>query len=278
MKHKLLTKAVRPDRSSPQGQPVARKRLLPKWYPLWAVFIVVLSYLLSAVVGELLLVLYGLSRGWGLGEIESWLTTSTTAQFVNAIIVYTVMAAIIYYAIRRTKVSLREFGLVRPRLRDLGVAFLGVPAYLVGYIVLLTAMTALFPAIDVEQEQQLGFEPSQSILALTLTFVCLVVLPPIVEELVMRGYLFTSLRNGGKFWVPAIVTSVIFGVAHLQLGIGAPPLWVAAIDTFVLSMIACYMRFKTGSLWPAILLHGAKNGLAFTVLFLFPLWGITYFN
>jgi hypothetical protein len=86
----------------------------------------------------------------------------------------------------------------------------------------------------------------------------------------MRGFLFSSLKRGMTVVVAAIVTSSIFAIAHLQFGSDAPLLWLAAIDTFVLSLVLCYLRQKTGSLWPCIGLHMIKNGLAFTVLFLIP--------
>jgi membrane protease YdiL (CAAX protease family) len=43
---------------------------------------------------------------------------------------------------------------------------------------------------------------------------------------------------------------------------------VAALDTFTLSLVLCYLRQKTDSLWPGIMLHALKNGLAFMSLFL----------
>ena len=71
-------------------------------------------------------------------------------------------------------------------------------------------------------------------------------------------------------FVPAaIITSLMFAVGHLQFGSGAPLLWVAALDTFVLSLVLCYIREKTDSLWPGIFIHAIKNALAFSVLFLF---------
>jgi membrane protease YdiL (CAAX protease family) len=64
---------------------------------------------------------------------------------------------------------------------------------------------------------------------------------------------------------------LLFAAAHLQWGSGAPLLWVAAIDTFVLSMVLSTLREKTGSLWSAIGLHAIKNGVAFTLLFVLRL-------
>jgi membrane protease YdiL (CAAX protease family) len=59
----------------------------------------------------------------------------------------------------------------------------------------------------------------------------------------------------------------LFAVAHLQFGSGAPLLWIAAIDTFVLSLFLIYLKDKTDSLWAPILLHMLKNFIAFMALF-----------
>jgi membrane protease YdiL (CAAX protease family) len=106
---------------------------------------------------------------------------------------------------------------------------------------------------------------------LTLTFISLVILPPLVEETLMRGYLYGSLRKNMSKIGAALVTSIIFASAHLEFGSGAPLLWIAALDTFVLSLFLVYLREKTGSLWAGMLVHALKNGIAFASLFIFHL-------
>ena len=129
-------------------------------------------------------------------------------------------------------------------------------------------MGIFLPGVNLEQEQQLGFDKETQGAALALIFIALVILPPLIEEIVMRGFLYTGIRQKLKIWQAALITSFVFCIAHLQLGEGAPPLYVAAIDTFFLSLFLVYLREKTGSLWAGIFTHGIKNGLAFTLLFI----------
>ena len=85
----------------------------------------------------------------------------------------------------------------------------------------------------------------------------------------MRGFLFGALRRSTGFWISAAITSVIFASLHLGGGEqGAGLLWIAAIDTFILSLALCYLREKTGRLWASIGLHAIKNGVAFVALFI----------
>ena len=90
--------------------------------------------------------------------------------------------------------------------------------------------------------------------------VALVIVTPIFEETVFRGFLFKGLRRRLPFWAAASVVSVMFAFAHGQ--------WNVALDTFVLSLILCFLVEKNNSLIPSILLHELKNEVAFTALFI----------
>ena len=90
----------------------------------------------------------------------------------------------------------------------------------------------------------------------------LVIIAPVAEELLFRGYLLGKLRKHAPLWVAILVTSVIFGAIHLA--------WNVGIDVFALSIVLCVVRVVSGSLWPSIMLHMLKNGLAFYLLFINP--------
>jgi membrane protease YdiL (CAAX protease family) len=250
------------------SQKPAHKPRLP-WHPFTAVMLVVASYFLSSLGAEGLLLLYGMLRGWSINELQVWTSTSTIAQFINFVLVYGLMVAMIYLFLRKQKTSVKSLGLVRPKFSDGAIALVAVPVYFVFYVALLAGLTAIFSGLDINQQQELGFDKFQEGVALALTFTSLVILPPLVEEFVMRGFLFTSLLSRLRFVWAAIITSLLFAAAHLQFGSDAPLLWTAAIDTFILSLVLCYLRYKTGSLWAGIFLHMLKNLIAFLVIFVF---------
>jgi membrane protease YdiL (CAAX protease family) len=97
----------------------------------------------------------------------------------------------------------------------------------------------------------------------------MVLLAPLAEELLFRGYLYGKLRKTAPVWLSVLVASVAFGLAHLWVGSG-PLQWAVAIDTFVLSLMLCALREYTGAVWAGVLLHAIKNGLAFYLLFVNP--------
>ncbi len=239
------------------------------WSPLAAGLIVVAIYFGAMTLGQFLISIYPALQGWSNTQTNDWLEQSAAAQFAFVLFVEAVTLGLLYSVMRRRKVGFGRIGLIRPRLYDLAVTLMAYPPYFILNGAASLGATALFH-LDTAQKQQTGFESASSPTDMALTFVSLVILPPIVEEIVMRGFLFGSLRDKMPVVRAAILTSVIFAVAHLQFGSGAPLLWAAAIDTFMLSLVLCYLRQKTGSLWAGIGLHALKNCVAFVVIFIFP--------
>lgn len=80
-----------------------------------------------------------------------------------------------------------------------------------------------------------------------------VVLAPLVEELLFRGAMFAALLRRWGIWPAALVPSLIWGLVHVQYAwwiVG----WIAG-SGILLAMV----RWKSGSLYPPILLHAAWN-------------------
>jgi hypothetical protein len=113
---------------------------------------------------------------------------------------------------------------------------------------------------------ELGAEHSTAALIAASVFVCVVA--PIAEEFFFRGFFFGALRRmripvaGHDLgtWVAALVTGLLFGLAHL----GSAPLQYL-IPLGFLGFVLCMVRWKTGSLYPCMALHGANNALALGV-------------
>ena len=250
----------------------AKPALAPKsgirWSPVLAVVFVVATYYVSQFFGVIMLTLYAGLRGWSNSEANSWLQQSIVAQFSYILIVEALTVLALYGFLRWQKTGWRTIGWRRPQWRDLGWGLLLVIPYYVTYLILAKVVQTLVPALNVNQQQQIGFDNATSAVSLILTFISLVVLPPLVEELLVRGFLYTSLRDKLPKIGAALTTSIIFATAHLQFGSGAPLLWIAFIDTFILSLFLIYLRERTNGLWAGITLHATKNLLAFATIFL----------
>ena len=87
-------------------------------------------------------------------------------------------------------------------------------------------------------------------------FIVVAVIAPVVEELTFRGLGFTLVSPYGT-WIAIISTGVLFGVAH-GLVEGLPVLAFFGIAVG-------WLRAKTDSVYPGMLLHGTFNGVALIV-------------
>ena len=127
-------------------------------------------------------------------------------------------------------------------------------------------------SVDVNQQQALPIIQTMLVVRwqYLVAFLTMVVLAPVAEELLFRGYLYGKLRNSFSPWLVILVVSVAFGAAHLWAGVDAPLQWAVAIDTFALSIVMCAAREYTGAIWVPIYMHMIKNGLAFYLLFINP--------
>ena len=227
--------------------------------PLWVFAAFMVSQLL--VVG----VLYVLD--WLHVSPENYMSEAV-AQTIIAAVVYALTIGIVLgvpYALRRRKTSLETLGLSRlPTWGDIGLSPLAFLAYALLVSVVMAAVTQI-PGFPADQAQDVGFKAFGSRFDNLLAFVTLVVVGPIAEEALFRGYLYGKLKGHAPAIVAALITSLLFGIVHMQLNVG--------VDVFVLSLILCGLRSLTGSIWAGVLVHMIKNAIAYYLLFVSPLLG-----
>lgn len=238
----------------------------PKLYdPIRSILLTILIFFSSqifagVVLGSILAVAYNTNDPGALIESNMWF------HFAYVAVIEAVTIGIIYWLLKIRKLNLGSIGINKPKLKYIGYALGGYVIYFVLFFAVLLATKALIPGLDLEKKQELGVDMATQGRQLLPVFMSLIILAPITEEIVMRGFLFGGLRTRLRFLPAAIITSILFGLAHItQASEGL--LWAAAIDTCILSMILCYLRETTGSLWAPILVHMMKNSLAFVFLF-----------
>jgi membrane protease YdiL (CAAX protease family) len=194
------------------------------------------------------------------------LDNSVAAQFVYILIAEGLAALLVFRIVKKRGLGLSAIGLGRrPNKIDVVKAALGFGTF---YVLLITAsliINAVSPDLT-NQKQNVGFDHLTNGLETAMAFISLVLIPPLGEEILVRGYLYSGLRKVMRFIPALLITSLIFGAAHLQLGGGTPLVWAAAIDTFLLSIVLVYLRERTGALYAGMLVHMLNNLLAFFVI------------
>lgn len=253
------------------------KKILKKdWNLHWAAWVVV-CYVLTVLV-----------VGWVADMIAPMVTSSnlTVVSVVFGAAVYAILMGlvlsvpILWQKIEKGKLlgllGLESWPSWRDIPRAVGMFFVyyGIEFAVLIVVGLVTQWVGVGGFQDMlGQEQVIGFAKyGNSMMDLIFIFVALVVIPPVCEEIVLRGFLFGKLSKKmkfrGGFWIAALVTSLLFAVAHGQ--------WNVGIDTFILSMVLCWVRQETGSIWTGIFVHMLKNGLAFLLLYTSLFDGLAY--
>lgn len=257
-----------PSDAPPETKPAAAGHL-PKvpWNPWWALVFALLAYYGSQFAAGLLLTIYPGLKHWSNAQATDWLNNSVAAQFAFILLAEAFVVAAVYYFLKRYKAGWPAIGLKRPRWRDLAYGLSAVLPYYLLYLLTVGVISHFVTGLNVNQQQNIGFTNVHGSTQLALTFISLVVLPPLAEEILVRGFLYSSFKKALPLVWAVIATSAIFAAAHLPEGGAAGPLYIAALDTFVLSLVLIYLREKTGSLWASITLHAIKNGVAFFALF-----------
>jgi membrane protease YdiL (CAAX protease family) len=149
----------------------------------------------------------------------------------------------------------------RPELFGLrGVSLKRAAAYVVGGYLVFVIASYLWLALIGEPDakdtitEDLGAKDS-TVALIAVTFV-VTVCAPLAEEFFFRGYFFGALRSNG-FWPAALLTGLAFGLVHV---FGSPIAFIVPLA--LLGTALCFIREKTGSLYPGIALHCLNNSVA----------------
>ncbi|MEO6110147.1 MAG: type II CAAX endopeptidase family protein [Candidatus Saccharimonadales bacterium] len=235
---------------------VERKSWMGLVLPLW----VLVSFFVVQIV--VYLILHGLnSAGVPITKLNASVLNTLSSSLIYILTIAMVIG--LPWLIKRYRTSKEDLGLNKwPSWLDLLLGPTGLIIYMILSAILLVITPIILPFINLEQAQDIGFDRLFHQYEYVFAFLTLVVIAPVAEEILFRGYLFGKLRKHMPLWVAIVLTSLLFGFIHGQ--------WNVAIDVFALSVVSCLLRVVSKSLWPSIMLHMLKNSIAFYFLFINP--------
>jgi membrane protease YdiL (CAAX protease family) len=210
----------------------------------WLVFVLVLT-LLNYV---------GRFAGADTPEDLAYQWESSIAVLVQTGIIFGILLLITIHLPKRELFALR-----RPASwkRALLLAFAALIVIYIGAFAY-TGVLSLFGDFDATEEQGLapdGWDSSRAAPFIAF-FLTVTLLAPFIEELTYRG-LGISLLSPYGVGLAVVVTGVLFGLTHGLL-IGLPVLAFFGV-------VVGWLRMKTDSVYPGMLLHGTFNGVALLV-------------
>jgi membrane protease YdiL (CAAX protease family) len=99
--------------------------------------------------------------------------------------------------------------------------------------------------------------PKDNFASSVLLFILAVIFAPFAEELLFRGWIYTSLRARIGLWAALIISSAVFAGLHYE------ETHIYALAVFPVGLALGGLREVTGSLKASITFHAFFNALAF---------------
>ena len=126
--------------------------------------------------------------------------------------------------------------------------------FLVWPVIHIIWVTACAEALHIPFGHNVRISPFLTPVMVAAWFVWLAVLAPAAEELLLRGEAFA---RASEFMAPVgaiVATALLFCALHIsEMGVARP------ITLLPLAVTLGWLRWRTGRLWPGILLHGWSN-------------------
>ena len=234
------------------------------------VFWTLVLFIAMQFVGTILVIIGARILGYDTEQLTDLFDNSSLMRLIVIFVIDALIVGAIYGAIRFFKKSfVKTFELTKGlSWRQVGDIILTYGQYFLVLITATIAVDAFIPAIDTQQEQQLGLNLSASGVDLVYIWIAIVLLTAFTEELVLRGVLYRLLKKAIARWWAIGLTSVVFGLAHTEFLSGGSLNWISAIDTTLFSVFLIFVYERHKTLWAPILLHALKNSIAFVFLFL----------
>jgi uncharacterized protein len=117
-------------------------------------------------------------------------------------------------------------------------------------------------------------DPAETVASSVLIFLISFIIVGWNEELLSRGYHLQTITSGTNLLWGALISSSIFGIAHL----GSPnATWIGAVGIFFVGLFFAYAFLRTGQLWLSIGLHMGWNFFQ-GVVFGFPVSGLDIYR
>jgi membrane protease YdiL (CAAX protease family) len=242
-------------------------QISPAWPTRWPKdsFTGVWSWLFAILAAALFIVafVFGVLKGPSVSlphvtSLELYLSIGLTAVVEGAFVIVALLALPAL-----SKFSLRELGFRTPGWPAIGAGILGAFAM----VIVANGLASLIDAMSHAKHQQdvvAVFKNLNDPIAVWIFAFFAVVFAPLAEETLFRVFFFNfGLRYGG-FWVGAILSGILFGLAHGDV--------YAAVPLALGGVVLCYVYYRTRNAWASMISHGLFNAISILALLFAPSW------
>lgn len=160
-----------------------------------------------------------------------------------------------WFTVRKYETGWRALGIRGFDARTLGIGF-ALMILSMGFNLVYNLMLSQF-SLQAQMDYVALF---QELSSPWLLLVGGIVVAPVVEELFFRGFVFAGLRERYGARKAGLISAGLFAVVHLQ------PL--TAVPIFLLGVVFAYLYHRSGSIWPAVIMHVLTNAVGLGAAYL----------
>ena len=216
---------------------------------LWATLgWVLLSFVLSAIAGFVVVLIWRpdaiMSGGADMLKDGPLISVTTVASAI-------VQVGTLALAAKLARWPAGEYlGLVRPAMRPALIAIAIMIVFLLGY----DALTYLIGRDVVTPFQVDTYRTARDGGTLPLLWLTFVIVAPVAEEIMFRGFLFRGWVRSEHSASPGIlIISALFAAIHVQYD------WFGMLQVFFIGLLLAIARWRSGSTLLTILMHVLIN-------------------
>ena len=192
----------------------------------------------------------------------------TTAQSLGlaAVEAIALLAGVYFFGLRRLHYRWKDIGFKKIQSKWL-FATISISIIVIPLSGLITILVVLALGLPLENPQLEFLIPEDfSWISGIGLFILGGIVVPIAEEVFFRGVLYKWLRERWGVFIGVSVSSLIFGLVHIDIAIAA--------TAFILGIVLALVYEYSNSVWTAILIHIINNSVKIILLYLLFVLGI----
>lgn len=189
---------------------------------------------------------------------------SSPLLFIAGIGIYALVLLSVYaFAVRRPQSSWALLGVRSFAQWWWPALFVIFTVQMAGMTLINTALTPLLAGGEFENPQVEAITGGIELSAgdLVALLILIAVVTPIAEELFFRGMLYPVLRRRWGIGWAITLNALLFALLHFI------PLLIPGL--FFVGLILCWVRERSGSVIPGIILHACQNGVVVLAIYAF---------
>ncbi len=215
-----------------------------------AVYVLLINLIASFTIADLIL-----KPGLRKIGLDSLIAGTLAGLFLALVALITV-----YFALRKYNLSWKAIGFNYSK----GVSNNRKTIILYIFVLLVVAgvnLAFMYLIVDINPNSRSGDIKDPTLFRVLIAYASAVVVSPIYEEILYRGFLYQAFRNSIGKSMAIVLSAILFSLVHL-------PSYDILLINFINGILLALIYEKTKSIYSPIIVHGGFNGCLLTIVFI----------